>query len=237
MMKTIGLLGGMSWESTREYYRLLNEAVRVRAGGLHSAKILLHSFDFAEIAPLQNQGKWEEAGNVLAQAARSLEQAGAEILLICTNTMHKVAPAVKAAITIPLVHIIDAVAADIKAQKLKTVGLIGTEFTMREAFYREHMLEHGISLIVPEEADSKKVNDTIFQELCKGVFSDASRDAFHVIIERLQARGAEGIIFGCTEIGLLLTQPLPLPAFDSTLAHVNAAIDAAFADTKQKKAS
>lgn len=237
MMKTIGLLGGMSWESTREYYRLLNEAVRARAGGLHSAKILLHSFDFADIAPLQNQGKWNEAGAVLASAARGLEQAGAELLLICTNTMHKVAPTVEAAISIPLVHIIDAVAADIKAKKLKTIGLLGTEFTMREAFYRDRMQQHGISVLVPEGDDFTRVNAVIFDQLCKGMFSDASRQEFHAIIERLEARGAEGIILGCTEIGLLLTEPLHLPTFDSTALHVRAAIEAAFSDRLQQKAS
>lgn len=237
-MKTIGLLGGMSWESTREYYRLLNETVRARLGGLHSAKIILYSFDFAEIAELQNNNRWEEAALLLSQTAKNLEMAGAEILLIGTNTMHKIADRIEQAVSIPLVHIADAVATPIKAKKIKKVGLLGTEFTMRGEFYKERLARHGIEVVIPEENDFVRVNDVIFGELCQGVFSKTSLDEFLAIIERLKARGAEGVIFGCTEIGLLVPpERSPIPAFDSMKAHVEAAAEAAFGQQPIKKAS
>jgi aspartate racemase len=229
-MRTVGLLGGMSWESSIEYYRVMNELVRRRRGGLHSAPCLLHSFDFAEVAALQAGGRWDDAGDLLAGAAKGLEAAGAELLLICTNTMHKVAPAVEAAISVPLLHIVDATAERVRASGLGTVGLLGSSFTMEDGFYQERMQAHGVRVLVPGEADRLLVHRVIFEELCAGVVSEASRRAYREVMGRLAAAGAEGVILGCTEIELLVGQAdSPVEVFPTTRIHAEAAVAAAMA--------
>lgn len=226
-MKTIGLLGGMSWESTVTYYKQINEGVKAQLGGLHSAKIVLYSVDFHEIEVLQHRGDWEAAGAKLAAAARSLEAAGADFLVICTNTMHKVVPAIAAQITLPILHIADATAIAIQAQGIQTVGLLGTRFTMEEAFYRDRLIQqHGLTVLVPDEADREIVHRVIYEELCQGKISDISRAAYLTIIENLKHQGAQAIIAGCTEITLLIQQGhLDLPLFDTTALHAAAAVD------------
>lgn len=230
-MKTIGLLGGMSWESTAEYYRLLNVLTRERLGGLHSAKCVLHSVDFAEIEALQSAGQWERAGEVLAEAARSLEAAGADLLLICTNTMHKVAGQVAAAVSVPLLHLADTTAAAVLAAGLGKVGLLGTAFTMEQDFYRDRLASHGLEVIVPDPAGRAEVHRVIYQELCLGIVREESRDAYRAVIAGLVAAGAEGIVLGCTEIELLIgPEHSPVPVFATTSLHARAAVDAALAD-------
>lgn len=226
-MKTIGLLGGMSWESTATYYQLINEGVKARLGGLHSAKLVLYSVDFQEIETLQRRGDWEAAGAVLAQAGRSLQAAGADFLVIGTNTMHKVVPAIAAAVDLPILHIADATAAAIQAQGLKTVGLLGTQFTMEQAFYKDRLTEqHGLNVRVPEASDRATIHRIIYEELCLGKIKSQSRDDYLAIIHKLQQQGAEGIIAGCTEIALLINQAdLSLPLFDTTALHAAAAVD------------
>jgi len=226
-MKTIGLIGGMSWESTVPYYRQINETVKNRLGGLHSAKVILFSVDFHEIEQLQHAGEWERAGEVLARAAASLERAGAEALVICTNTMHKVAVQVQGATNIPLLHIADPTAAAIKAAGLNTVGLLGTRFTMEQAFYRSRLeRDHGLGVLVPEESDRALVHKVIYDELCLGVVSEESRQAYIDVIHRLVSRGAQAIILGCTEISLLVRpEDTQIPLFDTTAIHATAAAD------------
>lgn len=233
-MQTIGLLGGMSWESTATYYRLINEGVKARLGGLHSAKIVLYSVDFQAIEELQRRGDWAAAGAALAQAGRSLQAAGADFLVICTNTMHKVVPAIAAAIAIPILHIADATATAIQAQGLKTVGLLGTQFTMEQAFYKDRLTEpHGLHVVVPEASDRATIHRIIYDELCLGNINAASRDAYLAIIHQLQQQGAEGIIAGCTEITLLISQAdLRLPLFDTTALHAAAAVDRALSGSE-----
>jgi aspartate racemase len=227
-MRTIGLLGGMSWESSIEYYRILNQLVREERGGLHSAPLLLHSFDFDQVAALQAAGRWDQAGDLLAGAAKGLEAAGAELLLLCTNTMHKVAPAVQAATSVPLLHIIDATAERASAAGLGTVGLLGSSFTMEDGFYQQRMRAHGLRVLVPGEADRRLVHRVIFQELCAGVITAASRQAYREVIARLAAAGAEGVILGCTEIELLIGQAdSPVQVFPTTRIHAEAAVTAA----------
>jgi aspartate racemase len=227
-VKTIGLLGGMSWESTVEYYRLVNEETRDRLGGLHSAPLLLWSVDFAEIEELQVAGRWEDAGARLAGAAHALEAAGADLLVLCTNTMHKVAPAIEAAARIPLLHIVDSVAAPLVAAGMERVGLLGTRFTMEDPFWADRMGRHGIDVVVPGAADRATVHRTIYEELCRGVFSDDSRAIFLCIIERLIGAGAEGVVLGCTEIELLVRPgDTAHPVFPSTALHVRSAVEAA----------
>ena len=227
-MRTIGLLGGMSWVSTAEYYRVLNQLAAREHGGVHSAPLLLHSFDFAEVAALQTAGRWDEAGDLLASGAKGLEAAGAELLLICTNTMHKVAPAVQAAVSVPLVHIVDATAQRARAAGLRTVGLLGTRFTMEDGFYQERMRAHGLRVVVPGEADRETVHRVIFEELCAGVTTEASRQAYRQAIAWLVAAGAEGVVLGCTEIELLVSQAdSPVEVFATTRIHAEAAITAA----------
>jgi aspartate racemase len=227
-VKTLGLLGGMSWESTIEYYRLANEATRARLGGLHSAPLLLWSVDFAEIEELQSAGNWDEAGAHLARAARALEGAGAELLVLCTNTMHKVAEAIEAAVTIPLVHIVDCVATAVAASGMKRVGLLGTRFTMEEPFWADRMGRHGIEVTVPRAGDRDAVHRIIYDELCLGVFRDESRTTFVEIIEDLTRTGAEGVVLGCTEIELLVRPgDTAVPVFPSTALHVRHAVDLA----------
>lgn len=225
-MKTIGLIGGMSWESSAVYYRLLNERVRDRLGGLHSARCVLHSVDFAEIERLQVAGEWQKAGQVLADAAKGLEAAGAELLLICTNTMHKVADQVQDAVDVPLLHLGDATARAVRAQGIATVGLLGTAFTMEQDFYRDRLASHGLTVLVPDADDRAAVHRIIYEELCLGVVNETSRAAYTQVIERLVAAGAEGVILGCTEIELLVRpQDSPVPVFPTTRIHVEAAVD------------
>jgi aspartate racemase len=223
-IQTIGLLGGMSWESTALYYRLINEAVRRRLGGLHSARIAMLSVDFQEIASLQAAGDWTGAGQCLADEARRIEAAGADFLLICTNTMHRVADVVAAAVDIPLLHLADATAVRVRAEGVTRVGLLGTRFTMEHEFYRARLAAHGLEVIVPPAADRDEVHRVIFEELCRGVVREQSRSAYLRIIGALQEAGAAGVIAGCTEIGLLVTPAqVPLPFFDTTAIHAEAA--------------
>ncbi|MCB8926532.1 MAG: aspartate/glutamate racemase family protein [Ardenticatenaceae bacterium] len=227
-MQTIGLLGGMSWESTELYYRWINELVKEKLGGLHSAKIVLVSVDFQEIEMLQHEGRWEEAGAALAQAAQQIEAARADFLLICTNTMHKVAPQIEAAIHIPILHLADATAVRIQQKGLKKVGLLGTNFTMEQDFYRGRLEQHGLEVIVPNAADRAIVHGVIYNELCLGQVEDASRQEFLRIIDDLHAQGAEGIIEGCTEIVMLVQQQhTAVPLFDTTAIHAEAAVNRA----------
>jgi aspartate racemase len=228
-MKTIGLLGGMSWESTLHYYRLLNEAVKAQLGGLHSAKIVLISVDFHSLEKMLHDGNWTAITAELTGYAQQIEKAGAEMLLVCTNTMHKVADAIQTAITIPLIHIADCTADRIAAVGLRKVGLLGTRFTMEEDFYRHRLARrHGLEVIVPEPADRKRVDEIIFTELCRGLVREESRKEYLRIIADLQKQGATGIIAGCTEIGMLVEQhQLNLPFFETTEIHAEAAIRAA----------
>ena len=226
-MRKVGLLGGMSWESTAEYYRLLNEGVRAALGGLHSARLVLASVDFAEVERMQAEERWDEAGELLAAEARGLEAAGAELVLLCTNTMHKVADTVAAAIGVPLLHLADATADAVAAAGLTTVGLLGTAFTMEQDFYRGRLASHGLTVLVPDAGDRSLVHGVIYDELCVGVVREASRDAVHQVVERLVERGAEGVVLGCTELELLLP-PDQLGAvrlFPTTRLHVAAALD------------
>jgi aspartate racemase len=224
------MLGGMSWESTAAYYRLANELVRERLGGLHSARLVLASVDFAEIERLQVAGEWERAGRVLAEEAARLEAAGAELLVLCTNTMHKVADQVQAAVGIPLLHLADTTAAAVREARLSTVGLLATRFTMEEDFYRDRLARHGLRVLVPDAADRAEVHRIIYEELCLGVVRDESRDTFRQIIERLVAAGAEGVVLGCTEIELLVgPADSAVPVFPTTRLHVEAAVAASLA--------
>jgi aspartate racemase len=230
-MRAIGLLGGMSWESTAIYYRLLNERVRERLGGLHSARIIMESVDFAEIEALQRAARWDDAGARLAAAARRLEAAGAECLLICANTMHKVAPAVGEAIGVPLIHIVDATAAALRAHGSRRPLLLATRYVMEQDFYKGRLATRfGIEPIVPEEADRAAVHAVIFDELCRGIVRPDSKARYLAIAARAQGEGADGIIFGCTEIGMLLSQAdFAVPVFDSAAVHADAAVDFALA--------
>lgn len=229
MMKTIGLLGGMSWESTVEYYRIINERIRDLLGGLHSARIVLYSFDFDDIEILQREDRWDDAARTLTGAARDLEGAGADLLLICTNTMHKVAEEVQSGVSIPLLHIADATAARIGASGVDTVGLLGTSFTMEENFYRGRLRDrYGIEVIVPDADDRRTVHRVIYEELCMGEVREESRTVFARIIERMVSRGARGIVLGCTEIPLLVRpEDTDAPLFDTTEIHAAAAAERA----------
>ena len=227
-MKTIGLIGGMSWESTVPYYRIINEEVRDRLGGLHSAKLILYSVEFDEIENCQSTGSWEKSGEILGSAAQGLESAGADFILICTNTMHKVAPQVASMVQIPIVHIADATADELEKCGVQTVGLLGTKYTMTENFYKQKLIDRGIDVIIPDEAEADVINNIIFHELCMGEIRTDSRKKFQEIIDRLKEQGAEGVILGCTEIGLLVHQAdSPLPVFDTTLIHAKRAVELA----------
>jgi len=230
-MKSIGLIGGMSWESTVLYYRQINETVKDRLGGLHSAKIILYSVDFHDIEQLMQAGDWEEVGALLAKAAHSLEAAGSDFLVLCTNTMHRVTANIEAAVSIPLLHIVDPTAAAIKRAGHSTVGLLGTRFTMEQAFYRERLSErHGLRVIVPNGDDCNTIHRIIFEELCLGIVLPDSRNTYRSILERLAAQGAEAIILGCTEISLLVSQEdSKVPLFDTTALHARAAAEEALA--------
>ncbi len=225
-MKTVGLLGGMSWESTAVYYRLMNEEVRRRCGGLHSAKILLYSVDFAEIESLQSAGRWDEAGALLRRAARSLETAGADLLLICTNTMHKLAPHITEGLTIPLLHIADAVGSHIVSDRIQSVGLLGTRFTMEEDFYRGVLEDrYELQVAVPEAADRRLVDSVIFDELCRGEINPHSHVEYLRIVQRLAERGCQAIVLGCTEISLLLRPgDTDVVLYDTTAIHAEQAV-------------
>lgn len=228
-MKTIGLLGGMSWESSLEYYRIINQEVQARLDGLHSARCLLYSVDFAEIEALQHRGQWPQAGALLAEAARRLELGGADFLVLCTNTMHKVADDIQAGSGIPLLHIADATAEKIKAAGISRVGLLGTRFTMEQDFYRGRLEQrHGLDVAVPEPGAREMVHRVIYDELCRGLIRDSSRAAYRGIIEHLVKRGAQGIIAGCTEIELLVREEdSAAPLFPTTRIHAVAAVDRA----------
>jgi aspartate racemase len=230
-MKTLGLIGGMSWESTVPYYRTVNERVRERLGGLHSAKLVLHSVDFAEIERMQAKGDWEAAGATLADAARGLRAAGADALVLCTNTMHKVAAQIESAVDIPLLHIADATAARIRAARLTRVALLGTRYTMEQAFYRERIEAAGIEVLVPDAARREIVHRVIYDELCMGRIVESSRDEYRGIVDALIEQGAQGVILGCTEIGLLLrAEDAAVPLFDTARIHAETAADWALAE-------
>jgi len=225
--KTIGLIGGMSWESSAEYYRIINERVRDRLGGLHSARCLMWSFDFADVESLQHAGRWDDATALMIDAARRLERGGADFVVICTNTMHRMADAVQAAISLPLLHIADPTAARIRAAGLRRVGLLGTAFTMEQDFYKGRLADrHGLDVLVPGDADRAEVHRVIYDELVQGRAEPAARQAYRAVIARLVDRGAEAIILGCTEI-ILLVRPedSAAPLFDTTAIHAEAAVE------------
>jgi len=226
MMKTIGMIGGMSWESSIEYYRIINEATRDELGGLHSARSIMYSVEFAEIEALQHEGRWDEAARILIEAAQSLEKAGADFVLICTNTMHKLYDDVQRQIRIPMLHIADATAEIIKAGGIGKVGLLGTRFTMEEDFYKGRLIEkYGLQVIIPTSSEMDQVHRIIYDELCTGKIIPSSRQAYVEIIKRIVAKGAEGVILGCTEIGLLIKQKdSSVPLFDTAEIHAKAAV-------------
>jgi aspartate racemase len=228
-VKIIGLIGGMSWESTVPYYRQINEMIKERLGGLHSAKIIMYSVDFHDIERLQHAGDWDAAGAILAEAAHSLETAGAVFLVLCTNTMHKVASSIEAAVTIPLLHIADPTAVEIKKSGHSTVGLLGTRFTMEQAFYRDRLSErHGLRVIIPDPEDRETIHRIIYEELCLGIVTNDSRGAYRRIMANLTSQGAQAIILGCTEISLLVNQQdSEVPLFDTTGIHARAAAEEA----------
>lgn len=226
-MKTIGLLGGMSWESTIPYYRLINEGIKQHLGGLHSAKILLHSVDFHEIELCQSGNQWDKAGEMLADAAQGLEKAGAEGIVLCTNTMHKVADAIESRCAVPFLHIADATGRAIARQGMTRVALLGTRYTMEQDFYRGRLeSEFGLETLIPDASEREQINRIIFEELCLGSFTQPSRDMYLKVIERLAQQGAEGVIFGCTEIGLLVpVEQSPVPVFDTAAIHAADAVE------------
>ena len=226
-MKTIGLIGGLSWESSIEYYRIINETVKDKLGGLHSAKIMMYSLNFEEIKEMQHQGKWDEATQAMIAAAKRLEKAEADCVVICSNTMHKMAAAVQDAIGIPLLHIADATAEKIKSQGLKTVGLLATKFTMEEEFYQGRLIEkHGLEVIIPKREERLIVHKIIYEELCLGRILHSSKEQYKKIIDNLVERGAGGIILGCTEITLLIKEEdCQFPVFDTTLIHAQSAVE------------
>jgi len=227
-MKTIGLLGGMSWESTQTYYRLINEGVKSRLGGLHSAKLVLYSVDFAEIEALQHKGDWPETARILSGAALSLENAGADFLMIGTNTMHKVAPEIEEATNLPLLHIADATANVLTQDNIQRVGLLGTRFTMEQAFYRERLEAAGIEVVTPDAAQRAEVHRVIYEELCQGKIQAASREAYLTVVNSLAEQGAQAVILGCTEIGLLIKQTdTSVPLYDTTAIHAAQAVNQA----------
>ncbi|UYX54543.1 aspartate/glutamate racemase family protein [Bacillus thuringiensis] len=227
-MKTIGLIGGMSWESTSEYYRILNEEIKSRLGGLHSAKCLINSVDFEEIERFQSNGDWDGAGEVLGNAAYSLQKGGADFIIICTNTMHKVVEKIKENINIPVLHIADTTVKEIKRKGIQTIGLLGTKYTMEQDFYKSRIEENNIKVIVPVEKNREKINEIIYTELCLGKITSQSREYYKRVIEELVQKGAQGIILGCTEIGLLIKQEdVVVPIFDTTFIHANEAVNVA----------
>lgn len=227
-MKTIGLIGGMSWESTVTYYEVVNEVVKERLGGLNSAKVLLYSVNFEEIEKRQASGNWDECAEILGTAAQNLEKAGADFIIICTNTMHKVAPQMQEMIHIPIIHIAEATADELKKKEIKKVALLGTKYTMTQDFYRGKLVEAGLEVLIPDEEGVAMINDVIFNELCLGVLKEESKAAFVKEIEKLAEQGVEGVILGCTEIGLLIKQEdVKIPVFDTTMIHATKAAEIA----------
>ncbi|MFZ4761256.1 MAG: aspartate/glutamate racemase family protein [Alphaproteobacteria bacterium] len=231
-MKTIGLIGGMSWESTIEYYRLINIGIKERLGGLHSAKVVLWSFNFDEIVKLQNTGNWEEATAKMLEAGKALRLAGADVLLICTNTMHLMAEQVEEFSALPLIHIADVTAAQVKHQGYKKIALLATRFTMEQDFYRERFTDrYQLEVMIPEAEERLSIHQVIYQELCKGIVREETRLLFKEIIHKMRLRGAEAVVLGCTEIGLLISQKdVEIPLFDTTILHAEAAVDFALAE-------
>ena len=230
-MKTIGLVGGMSWESTLEYYRVINQYTKERLGGFHSAKVVLYSVDFAEVESQQHEGRWDDLTRLMIDAAQRVERAGAEVLVICTNTMHKMADDVQGKIRIPVLHIVDAAAEAIKSRSIKKVGLLGTRFTMEQDFYKQRLIRnHGLEVIIPEEKEREAIHRILYNELCLGEIKEQSKGTFRAIIAGLKARGAQGIVLGCTEIPILVSQDdYRIPLFDTTTLHARAAVDFALA--------
>lgn len=230
-MKTIGLIGGMSWESSAEYYRIVNETTKEKLGGLHSAKTILYSVDFAEVEQLQHQGKWDEAARLMASAARSLECAGADFVVLCTNTMHKLADEIQAAIQIPFLHIADATAQKVKDAGIKKIGLLGTRYTMEHDFYKGRLIDnYGLEVIAPDDDDRETVHCVIYDELCLGIIKPESREHYKKIMAKMIQAGAEGIILGCTEIELLVRdEDSSVPLFPTTKIHAVAAVEFALA--------
>lgn len=227
-MKTIGLIGGMSWESSLEYYRIINEEVKAKLGGLHSAKCILYSVDFEEIERCQAEGDWESSGKLLGDAAVSLEKAGAEMILICTNTMHKVIGYIEEKVSLPILHIADSTAKQIQKSKISTVGLLGTKYTMEQDFYKTRIETNGIKVLIPTDEDRKVINKVIYEELCLGEIQQSSRDYYKKVIKGLVDDGAEGIILGCTEIGLLVKpEDSEVPLFDTAVIHAIEAVNMA----------
>lgn len=229
-MRTIGLIGGMSWESSLEYYRLINQGVKQRLGGFHSARCLMYSVDFAEVEQMQSSGAWDDATALMIDAAQRLERGGADCIVICTNTMHLMAPQVEAAVSLPLLHIVDSTAQAICAQGIQQVALLGTGFTMQQPFYRERLESHGLEVMIPLEAEREIIHRVIYDELVKGILREESREAYIRIIERMYGDGAEAVILGCTEIGLLIKPgDVTIPRFDTTALHAQSAVDFALA--------
>lgn len=227
-MKTIGMIGGMSWESTVTYYKAINEKVKQELGGFHSAKILLYSVDFSEIEECQVKGDWERSADILSAAAKNLEKAGADFIIICTNTMHKVAPQIQTYIGIPIIHIAEATADELKRRNINKVALLGTKYTMTQNFYKEKLEQKGITVLIPDEQEIETVNDTIYHELCLGIISKISKEKYYSIIKNLAKQGAQGVVLGCTEIGLLIQQEdVDIPVFDTTLIHAFKAVNLA----------
>jgi amino-acid racemase len=235
-MKAIGLIGGMSWESTVGYYQAINQGIKKRLGGFHSAKIILHSVDFDPIEKLQHSGDWAGTGQILAGAARSVEAGGADFLMICTNTMHKVADVVAASVTIPLLHIADATAEVLLQDTVQRVGLLGTAFTMEQAFYKGRLAQtYGLDVIVPDAPDRRRVHEIIYNELCMGMFSPSSRATYLGVVDKLVQMGAQGVILGCTEIGMLIRQTdTAVPLYDTTTIHAAKAVDQALSGEIEK---
>ena len=223
-LKTIGLIGGMSWESTVTYYKIINETVKERLGGLHSAKCILYSVDFQEIEECQANGNWEKSGEILGEAANNLEKAGADFIVICTNTMHKVVNQIKEKISIPILHIAEMTAEKILEKGLKNIALLGTKYTMEQDFYKSKLIEKGINVIIPDKNDIEIINEVIYDELCLGTINSDSKKKFLEIVDKLRNKGAEGIILGCTEIGLLIkNEDTDVPLFDTAIIHAEQA--------------
>ncbi len=235
-MKTIGLIGGMSWESTATYYQIINEEIKEYLGGLHSAKMLLYSVDFAKIEEYQEKGEWDKSAVVLSDIAIKLEKAGADFIIICANTMHKVAPQIQNQIKIPIIHIADVTAKAIKEQNIDKVALLGTKYTMTEDFYIQKLIDNGLEVIVPSTKDIEVVNDIVYNDLCLGKINTSAKEKYITIIKKLQKQGAKGIILGCTEIGLLISQEdIVLPVFDTAKIHAKAAAKIAVELTEYRK--
>lgn len=223
-MKVIGLIGGMSWESTLTYYKIINETIKERLGGLHSAKCVLYSVDFQEIEECQANGDWEKSGEILGEAAYNLEKAGANFIVICTNTMHKVINQIEKKISIPILHIAEMTAEKILEKKIKNIALLGTKYTMEQNFYKEKLIEKGINVIIPDETDIKIINDIIYKELCLGIINPESKEKYLAIVKKLENKGAEGVILGCTEIGMIVkSEDTSIPLFDTAVIHAKQA--------------